>query len=350
MKINIGIDLERLRNPNSGLGQFCKYLGENLQDIQQEQANFHFYYPKQYTDIIIGAQPHTVSFFDKLLGVNNKELQLFHCTHQDSHLFPKNTATILTIHDLNFLEKYSSVSKQQQKLKALQQKVNKAKGLTFISQFTKQLAQQHLQFPDVPAEVIYNGNCLNTNATPKKPNTSITGEFLFSIGIVNPKKNFHVLLPLIKHSNYSLVIAGNNTHAYAQEIKTQAAQMGISDRVILLGAVTENEKHWLYQNCKAFVFPSLAEGFGLPVIEAMSLGKPVFLSNKTSLPEVGGELAYYWNNFESNNMVEVLKKGLADFENSPTKNQYLKNWAQQFNWKKTAEDYLKFYSKVYNAL
>ncbi len=284
MKINIGIDLERLRNPNSGLGQFCKYLGENLQHLNQEQAHFHFYYPKNYSAFIKGAQPHNVSFFDKLLGVNNKELQLFHCTHQDSHLFPKHTATVLTIHDLNFLEKYSSVSKQQQKLKALQQKVNKAKGLTFISQFTKHLAEQHLKIPNVPAEVIYNGNCLNINATPQKPNALISGEFLFTIGIVNPKKNFHVLLPLIKQSNYSLVIAGNDSHTYAQDIKSQASQMGISDRVILLGAVTENEKHWLYQNCKAFVFPSLAEGFGLPVIEAMSLGKPVFLSNKTSLP------------------------------------------------------------------
>lgn len=346
--IKVGVDLERLRNPNSGLGQFCWHLANNLQALKQNDIGLHFYYPKNYTTYFQNSNHYTVGFFDKLFGVRNKDLNVFHCTHQDSHLFPGNIPTVLTIHDLNFLEKYSSSAKQQQKLKALQQKINKAKGLTFISHYTKQLVGQHLSLPDIPSQVIYNGNCLDTSVTPKKPTSLKEGEFLFSIGIVNPKKNFHVLLPLIKNSRYNLVIAGNNTHSYAQDIKAAAVQMGIGDKVILLGAVTEQEKYWLYQNCKAFVFPSLAEGFGLPVIEAMSLGKPVFLSNKTSLPEIGGKLAYYWENFEAEHLVSVFNNGLNDFNNHKERAQELIEWANQFNWQKTASDYLKFYTEVYN--
>ncbi|WP_317898571.1 glycosyltransferase family 4 protein [Aurantibacillus circumpalustris] len=349
MKINIGIDLERLRNPNSGLGQFCKNLFENLLREEQNSELFSFYFPQGYSNFKQRTKNHTVNFLDKLIGVRNKNLQLFHCTHQDSHLFPKRIPTILTIHDLNFLEKYSSV-KQQQKLKALQQKVSRAKGLTFISNFTKQLASRYLIFPDVPTKVIYNGNCLNTDLIPKRPEKLITGDYLFSIGIVNPKKNFHVLLPLIKSTNYNLVIAGNNSHEYVNQIKMLANEMEIDNRVVFLGPVTEEEKYWLYQNCKAFVFPSLSEGFGLPVIEAMSQGKPVFLSDKTSLSEVGGKHAYYWKNFDSTNMVEAFNDGIEDFESSKNKSQQLKEWALQFNWQKTARNYLDFYTEVYETL
>lgn len=56
----------------------------------------------------------------------------------------------------------------------------------------------------------------------------------------------------------------------------------------------------LYESCVAFLFPSITEGFGLPVIEAMSFGTPVFLSNSSSLPEVGGNEAFYWNSYEVN--------------------------------------------------
>jgi glycosyltransferase involved in cell wall biosynthesis len=350
MKINIGIDLERLRDPNSGLGQFCKHLGANLLNLKQENISFQLYCPKKYSAYLKGAKHIVVGILDKLFGVKNDHLQLFHCTHQDSHLFPKTIPTVITIHDLNFLEKYTSDYKKQKKLKVLQSKVSKAKGITFISNYTKQMAAKHLVFPNVPTKVIYNGNCLNTGLEPKKPAAIISSDFLFSIGIVRPKKNFHTLLPLVKASNCCLVIAGTDSHEYATSIKDLANTMGIADKVILLGAVSEQEKLWLYQNCKAFVFPSLSEGFGLPVIEAMSLGKPVFLSNKTSLPEVGGKQAYYWNNFEANHMIEIYLRGMTDFENSKNKPQELMDWAQQFNWQKTAQDYLDFYSEVYKTI
>lgn len=347
--LDVGIDLERLRNVNSGLGQFCLHLSTHLLRQKHPGMRLHYYYPQAYAEGF-DTVSRPVGFFDKLLGVNNKALQLFHCTHQDSHLFPSRTPTILTIHDLNFLEKYNNTGKQQIKLRALQKKIDRAAGLSFISNFTEQLVRQHLSIPKIPTRVIYNGNCLNRAVEPMKPATVHTGEFMFSIGIINPKKNFHVLLPLVKETGMPLVIAGNRLNAYADKIIEQARAMGIADKVILTGPVSDAEKLWLYRHCRAFVFPSLSEGFGLPVIEAMSVGKPVFLSNKTSLPEVGGDLAFYWDTFEPAQMLSVFNKGLKAFEQDASRQDTAVAWAGQFSWERTAQQYLEFYSEVYSVL
>jgi glycosyltransferase involved in cell wall biosynthesis len=98
-----------------------------------------------------------------------------------------------------------------------------------------------------------------------------------------------------------------------KEVMEAAKKFGVEDRVKLIGPATEEEKYWYYKNCEAFLFPSYAEGFGLPVIEAMYHGKPVFISDKTSLPEVGGDAAYYFRNFEPEYMQEVFKEGMRDY-------------------------------------
>ena len=90
----------------------------------------------------------------------------------------------------------------------------------------------------------------------------------------------------------------------------------------------------------------MAEGFGLPVVEAMSLGKPVFLSNLTCLPEIGGKEAYYWKNFEPNYMIETFEKGLKDFAEDTEKAHRSINWAKQFSWENAAKAYLNLYENV----
>ena len=125
-----------------------------------------------------------------------------------------------------------------------------------------------------------------------------------------------------------------------------AKNLGIYDRLYLIGTIDDASKYWLYKNCKAFVFPSLTEGFGLPVVEAMSLGKPVFLSNLTSLPEIGGTEAYYWKNFDPKSMIEVFEKGLIDFASDTNKASRSIEWSKQFSWENAAKAYLKLYETL----
>jgi glycosyltransferase involved in cell wall biosynthesis len=102
-------------------------------------------------------------------------------------------------------------------------------------------------------------------------------------------------------------------------------------------------------NCEALLFPSLAEGFGLPVIEAMYEGKPVFLSKHTSLPEIGGSMAFYFDNFSEQHMTSLIRSKLNDIstyrENFEAKS---KEYAKQFNWKNCVNQYLDLYTKLGN--
>jgi glycosyltransferase involved in cell wall biosynthesis len=92
------------------------------------------------------------------------------------------------------------------------------------------------------------------------------------------------------------------------------------------------------------VFPSISEGFGLPVIEAMYFGKPVILSTHTSLPEIGGREAYYFQNFDPDEMNKVVVTALNEYDLN--KADRIKQWATQFNWENSANQYLDLYSKL----
>ena len=153
------------------------------------------------------------------------------------------------------------------------------------------------------------------------------------------------MAPLLTDNEDELIIAGINDTLYAKKVMDEARRYNVEKRLKLIGPITENEKHWYYKNCKAFVFPSIGEGFGLPVVEAMYFGKPVFLSKYTSLPEVGGDAAYYFNDFSPESMQHVFEKGMNDFKNN-NRVAAIKQHAASFDWNKTAKEYLEIYRKL----
>lgn len=346
------VEMEKLKNPNSGLGQFCLNIGEQFQLIDTENLQLDFYLPALQKNIF-GEQFHYIKHtpLHKLLPLNSREYDVWHCLQQDSHYLPnnKNTKLILTIHDLNFLEKYKG-AKQKRKLNSLQKRVNKANAITVISKFTETIVRENLQLNNTPVYVVYNGNSLKTVTDAPIPDfiqPNCATNFIFSIGIISPKKNFHTLLSLVQNNPLlHLVIAGDNNSDYAKQIIKTAQKTGIDKQLHFPGIINDAAKYWLYKNCIAFVFPSLTEGFGLPVVEAMSLGKPVFLSNLTSMPEIGGVEAYYWNDFNPDHMIEVFEKGLSNFSNDPEKAQRSINWSKQFSWENAAKAYLHLYEQI----
>ena len=124
-----------------------------------------------------------------------------------------------------------------------------------------------------------------------------------------------------------------------------ARDLGVSERLHILGPVSEEDKAWYLNHCLAFMLPSLAEGFGAPVVEAMKFGKPLFLSNRTSLPEIGGDVAFYFNNFEPGHMQQVFAAGLIEYQRNGLQ-QKIMNRGNQFSWEEKAIEYLQVYRSM----
>ena len=144
-----------------------------------------------------------------------------------------------------------------------------------------------------------------------------------------------------------LLIAGKYDDAdYLSFIQKQSKNLGVEDNVHLLGSVSEHEKSWYFNNCRAFALPSISEGFGLPVVEAMSCGKPLFLSDKTALPEIGGDISFYFNDFNSEHMQKVFNIGMEKY-NANGFQEKIKERGLSFNWHKSAKQYLEVYRSLY---
>lgn len=270
---------------------------------------------------------------------------VWHATHQLSRFKPAYSRTkfILTIHDLNYL--YETTGEEREKKhRRLQRKARRANEIVCISEFTKRETERNLKLGGKTCKVIYNGveNILRKPAL--KPSKEIKEPFFFTIGTIMKKKNFHVLLDMMKlMPSKHLYIAGDSTlEEYGKMIENRIEMEGIKN-VSLLGIVSEEEKNWLYMNCEAFLFPSLFEGFGIPVIEAMQFGKPVFSSRETSLKEIGGNFAFFWKNFHPEEMKKLIEENLGDFYCNKDFIKEEIEYANSFSYAKHFEAYMELY-------
>lgn len=283
-----------------------------------------------------------------------QKFNLWHSVNQNTKIepFSNKIPYLLTVHDVNFMEEEEG-EYLDSRINRFKNKIERSSALVYVSEFAKKNTHEHFNVPNVPEYVIYNGNNFNNN------NSSILTEdlsakdnrskpFIFSIGQVVEKKNFHTLIEMLRFlPDIELVIAGEMKTGYAEVLKQTMQKYKLEKRVFLLGNITESDKIFYYKNCQAFVFPSLREGFGLPVLEAMTFGKPVFLSKKTSLPEIGGAEAFYWENFEPQYMARIFEEGMSKFENNKEiyTNAYI-NRSKQFSWEIAAKQYTEVYKSI----
>lgn len=334
------IDFLKLENLNSGLGQFCFHLGKALVEQNNQRFQLHFLVPPQF-DGVFGSQAQY--FFSADSSALPANISLLHRPHQESNCKIKAAKIVMTIHDLNFLYKYGWFKKTL-KLLALKKRVKRTNALAFISNFSRQDFLKHLQYPMQSTKVIHNGLCLPLPS--KRPESGVPrNPFFFSLGVISAKKNFEVLIPFMKYfPEMDLVIAGNKSSDYAKSIIKLVKSLSLENRVYFPGEISEPAKSWFYEHCSAFLFPSISEGFGLPLIEAFYFGKPAFCSNLTSLPEIGGSLAHYWNSFDEQSMAKVVREGLKNW--NPEKAELVKQQSLVFSWNKAADSYLQLYEDV----
>ncbi len=171
-------------------------------------------------------------------------------------------------------------------------------------------------------------------------------KYILFIGTLEPRKNIEGLLrafaKIKNDTDLNLVIVGKKGWFY-EKIFDIIHNENIADRVILTGFVSELEKYKILQQCTIFIYPSFYEGFGLPVLEAISMGKPTITSNVSSLPEVGGDGVIFIDPNDINNIGEKL---LCLINNPELQYELIRKGyaqSQKFCWEKTAEKTFDFY-------
>jgi glycosyltransferase involved in cell wall biosynthesis len=346
------LDCDLMKHPNSGLYHYCLNLGNHVNELLNDnnEAKIKFYVPAEEKtsfnlpqDCIVEKKFH--SFFKPFLA----NCKVWHAPFQSGRMIPYNNRSIkvlLTIHDLNPLHEGKPVEEQKQSLAHTQWLIDRSNAIVCISEFTKNDVLKNCNVGNKPVYVIHNGTHTVHDASLQDSSYYPQRPFLFGMGYVNRKKNFHVLLSLLENTEYDLIIAGHlDEHDYIEEMKQKALEIGVAERLHILGPVSEGEKSWYYQNCLAFVHPSLAEGFGLTVVEAMSKGKPLFLSSLTALPEIGGDIAFYFKNFDTDHMQHVFARGMKEYETNGF-SQKIKERSETFNWQISAAKYIEVYESL----
>jgi glycosyltransferase involved in cell wall biosynthesis len=348
-KIILDCDLMRFRD--SGLYHYCLNLGNYVNKILEEEGKeqMKFYVPPLEIDTF-GNRKQVIAEknFHRFLKPFLFNCKLWHAPFQSGRILPENSSVnvLLTIHDLNALHEGKPIREQKESLARTQKLIDRSNALVCISEFTKSDVLKHCDVGNKPVYVVHNGT--HAVGTPMLSSSSYHPQrsFLFGMGYVNRKKNFHVLVPLLTDTDLELIIAGRLDEAdYIEGMKQEARELSVDDRVHILGPVSEEEKAWYLKNCKAFVLPSLAEGFGAPVVEAMQFGKPLFLSDRTSLPEIAGDTAFYFHDFEPGNMKKVLMDGFETYQQNGMMNK-IKEKSKEFNWRQKAKEYVAIYESL----
>lgn len=176
-------------------------------------------------------------------------------------------------------------------------------------------------------------------------------QYILNVGTIEPRKNLPLLfraytrLPGNLRQQYKLVIAGGKGWYY-NEIFQLVRDLQLQSHVLLTGYVPDEDIAPLYQMASIFVFPSLYEGFGLPVLEAMACGVPVIASNTSSLPEIIGDAGLLINPNDELNLTLLLQTFLTDPYKRQEYVQRSLNQAEKFSWQRAAEHVLSILSSV----
>ncbi len=340
------INIVPIDRPNTGLFSFCKELSLAIESVKKEyNIKTKYLVGHKCKHLIDGLKYVSFSSLNKRLFAVERSADLFHASYQLTRYMPHFGAAVLTIHDLNFLYEDSDNPKKINKMLCrIQRRIDRSKYIVAISEFAKQDVERHFNLKGKPIDVVYNGCSFFVGDKINAPNYTPSSKFIFSVGTVLPKKNFHVLPTLLVDNDYELVIAGRLS-SYADAIMAEAKLYGVENRVKIIGEISEAEKDWYYRNCMAFAFPSIAEGFGLPLIEAMSYGKPTFISTHTSLPEIGKDYSFYFNdNFDREKMRVEFNSGMEAFKTHDVEAQI--KYAHSYSWERAARTYCEIYLKL----
>lgn len=261
--------------------------------------------------------------------------------------------SILDLSYIHFPQLFNSKDMYQLKLWG-RYSANKASKVFTISEASKNDIINYYKLPSSKVSVIYPGikEMQSKSSINIKDKYKIEREYILFVGTLQPRKNIVRLIESmseLKDKYVELLIVGKKGWMF-EEILDAPKKYGVEDRVRFLENVSDEDLPFLYKKAACFVLPSLYEGFGLPVLEAMQNGCPVITSRVSSLPEAGGEAAVYINPLDTLDIAAKIDKVVSDPDLRKKMTEKGYDQVKKFNWEKTAEETLKVLeSMVQNA-
>ncbi|MBU0613175.1 glycosyltransferase family 4 protein [Patescibacteria group bacterium] len=381
--MRIGIDCRNILNQKgevAGVGHYTYFLVKNIlktdkkneyflyfdykmanktKEFEQKNVQIKFfpfsqykrYMPFSYSHMLISA----VLIKDKL--------DVFHAPAYACPLtYPGKI--VLTVHDLAIYRHPSWFpSGQSFSTKILVPKsIKKAVRIIAVSKATKRDIMKLFKTPSDKVSVVYEGvvpqksigKTKSVSKTIIQRKYKIGEKYLFFIGTIEPRKNLVALIKAYnslllknykKFKDYDLVIAGKKGWKYEEIFKTIKDQK-FNYKIRFLNYVSQEHKVALMKNATCFVFPTLYEGFGLPIAEAMSMGVPVITSKVSSMPEVSGDAALL---IDPNKIVDIEKALAKVLANKRLREKMSKagiSQAKKFTWAKAAKETIKVYQDI----
>jgi len=301
-------------------------------------------------------------------AVRKHKVQLLHCTSNTAPLF-LSVPLVVTLHDIIYLDKSSkSSSSFYQKFGnyyrawLVPKIVKKAAKLITVSAFEKKNIESFFNFKENFVQVIYNGvgTHFNRNLDVKKLQEFklkylLPDEFIFFIGNTDPKKNvegvLHAIHILKKEGKLSLkLVMPDINRDYIQSILVKLNAENLINDLHILPYVPNNELPYVLSLAKLFLYPSIRESFGIPMLEAMKCGVPVIASDTSSMPEVAGDAAIFVNPFQAESIAIAIKSSL---ENENQRMEFIQKGlkrAEQFTWSNNALQTTQLYKLVMSNL
>lgn len=287
---------------------------------------------------------------DGINYINKNDYDIFHPTFFNpyflSHLHGK--PYVLTIHDLS-LELYPELGALSNRTPSeTKQVIQGASHFIADSKFTKKHFVEYYDVDSDLVDVVYLGPTFEKVVCESSHDFSVSEKpYLLYVNLRSGRKNFYAMLSIIKdiliQENLNLVCGGGGSFT-AEELEFFRLQ-GIADRVKYVNADDAKLKE-LYQNALAFIFPSIYEGFGIPILEAFACGCPVILSNASCLPEVGGDAAVYFDPKEPTSMKDAVWKVISDEKLREKMRDAGYEQLAKFSWEKCADETKAVYEKA----
>jgi glycosyltransferase involved in cell wall biosynthesis len=367
--LKIGFDAKRIVRNGTGLGSYGRTL---VNDLAQYPLRLNLYAPDKGRDdlrtqiverdniaFVYPTSRHFKSYWRSrgiVADLKRDGIQLFHGLSGELPFGIRKSGikSVVTIHDLIFLrhpEFYNPIDVQIYKWK-FRQTIKEADYIIAISECTKRdiLEYGGNLVSEDKITLIYQ-SCsprFNTSQNYKTSNlNSKLGRYVLSVGSIEPRKNTMLALKALHHlpDDISLVLVGRHT-AYTDKLIQYARANGLEHRLHILHGVPDTDLPALYAGAECFVYPSVYEGFGIPIIEAISCGLPVVACTGSCLEEAGGPDSLYVAPNDAIGMTNAIRRSLKGADDREERIQRSMDYIRRFSGTDVAGQVVDVYKRV----